>query len=55
MQSEVSDPVGRFACPQTHLDTQLSASRVTPAHCGFDEDKSVQIHAMLMGRDVHRH
>lgn len=25
------------------------------AHCGFDEDKSVQIHAMLMGRDVHRH
>lgn len=25
------------------------------AHCGFDEDKSVQIQAMLMGRDVHWH
>lgn len=26
-----------------------------PESCGFDEDKSAQIHAMLTGRDVHRH
>jgi len=24
------------------------------ADCGFDDDKSAQVHAMLMGRDVHR-
>jgi len=25
-----------------------------PDLCGFDEDKSAQVHAMLLGRDVHR-
>lgn len=31
----------------------LHNPRDWPAQCGFDEDKSAQVHAMLMGRDVH--
>ena len=32
----------------------LDNPREWPDRCGFDEDKSAQVHAMLMGRDVHR-
>lgn len=32
----------------------LNNPRGWPERCGFDADKAEQVHAMLMGRDVHR-